>query len=221
VMGNDQCAVYDQGFYNISVLPTPEDLGVGGRDPFDAPLSETCRRINSQSCPTINAADPRALPAVPGPAPTCENTTRAAVAGAFKTPGLRNAELTGPYFHTGGKATLKQVVDFYNRGGDFPHENRNDIDPDIEPLGLSESEKTDLVNFLIALTDERVRFEREPFDHPQLCIPDGHVGDENQVKEFPPGYARDDPRCVAEVGKNGRPAPLGTFLDLDPQSRTK
>ena len=40
--------------------------------------------------------------------------------GAFKAPPLRNVELTGPYFHTGSYLTLRQVVDFYIRGGDFP-----------------------------------------------------------------------------------------------------
>ena len=34
-------------------------------------------------------------------------------------PGLRNVALTAPYFHNGGQMTLRQVVDFYNRGGDF------------------------------------------------------------------------------------------------------
>src|SRR5262249_59286307 len=33
--------------------------------------------------------------------------------GAFKSPGLRNAELTGPYFHTGGAPTLAPVPPFY------------------------------------------------------------------------------------------------------------
>lgn len=40
--------------------------------------------------------------------------------GAFKAPQLRNVELTGPYFHTGSYLTLRQVIDFYMRGGDFP-----------------------------------------------------------------------------------------------------
>ena len=42
---------------------------------------------------------------------------RVAVDGSFKVPTLRNVELTGPYFHNGGYATLEQVVDFYSRGG--------------------------------------------------------------------------------------------------------
>jgi hypothetical protein len=40
--------------------------------------------------------------------------------GAFKSPGLRNVELTGPYFHTGSAATLEQVMEFYARNGDVP-----------------------------------------------------------------------------------------------------
>ncbi|MFX8565907.1 hypothetical protein ABTL91_20450, partial [Acinetobacter baumannii] len=43
---------------------------------------------------------------------------RDAVDGAFKTPSLRNAALTPPYFHNGGTSTLKDVIRFYNRGGD-------------------------------------------------------------------------------------------------------
>ncbi len=39
------------------------------------------------------------------------------VRGAVKTPGLRNVELTGPYFLNGGQATLDQLVDFYSRAG--------------------------------------------------------------------------------------------------------
>ena len=54
---------------------------------------------------------------------------RVAVDGAFKTPGLRNSELTGPYFHNGGMATLRQVVQFYNRGGNFCSFNLRDLDP--------------------------------------------------------------------------------------------
>src|SRR5437016_4072138 len=83
--------------------------------------------------------------------------------GAFKTPGLRNVELTGPYMHNGGMATLEQVVEFYNRGGNFENP---ELDPDIEPLGLTGQEKSDLVAFMKSLTDLRVRFQRAPFDHP-------------------------------------------------------
>jgi hypothetical protein len=54
--------------------------------------------------------------------------------GAFKAPALRNVELTGPYFHTGSYLTLRQVVDFYFRGGDFPVANASNRDPHIVEL---------------------------------------------------------------------------------------
>lgn len=70
----------------------------------------------------------------------------------FKTPILRNVALTGPYMHNGSLATLGEVVDFYNQGG-FSQEG---ADPRIQPLGLSEEEKSDLVGFLECLTGDNV-----------------------------------------------------------------
>ena len=56
--------------------------------------------------------------------------------GAFKAPALRNVELTGPYFHTGSYLTLRQVVDFYMRGGDFPNANASARDPHITDVNM-------------------------------------------------------------------------------------
>ncbi|MBX3024547.1 c-type cytochrome [bacterium] len=68
--------------------------------------------------------------------------------GAFKTPTLRNIELTAPYMHDGSEGTLVEVVEFYDRGG-----NRNPwLSKDMQPLGLSAQEKRDLVAFMEALT---------------------------------------------------------------------
>src|SRR5437763_13251789 len=67
--------------------------------------------------------------------------------GFFKAPQLRNVALTAPYFHNGSQLTLEQVVEFYNRGGDFNTvEEVKYMDPDIELLGLTLQEKTDLVD---------------------------------------------------------------------------
>jgi len=99
--------------------------------------------------------------------------------GAFKIPSLRNIELTGPYMHNGSMATLEEVVEFYNRGGNFTSQGK-----DAQFLfsnGMSAQTKADLVAFLKTLTDERVRWEKAPFDHPALPLPIGHVGDENAV----------------------------------------
>lgn len=87
--------------------------------------------------------------------------------GAFKTPGLRNVKLTPPYFHNGGFSSIEEVVDFYDRGGDFPTFA-------IRPLGLTQVEKEALVDFLAnGLTDCRVEKLRAPFDHPSLDVPNG------------------------------------------------
>lgn len=81
--------------------------------------------------------------------------------GRFKTPGLRNVELMAPYFHDGSAATLEEVVDFYDRGGDF-HVNQS---PLIIPLNLPQNEKNALVAFLKRpLNDPRVLAETAPFD---------------------------------------------------------
>ncbi len=107
--------------------------------------------------------------------------------GSFKAPQLRNVELTGPYFHNGGLATLRQVVDFYVRGGDFPmtnaaHRDFNLVNMNIEvQSNLTEAEKVALVDFLLELTDERVRFQRAPFDHPEVIIPVDGTAPDNTV----------------------------------------
>ena len=125
--------------------------------------------------------------------------------GNFKVPHLRNVELSGPYFHNGDKLTLRQVVDFYNRGGDFPS---NQINSQIRPLGLSEQQKNDLVAFLLALTDARVKNESVPFDHPSLRINNGHNAD-----------GTDNVVMLPAVGSGGRTVaslpPLQPFLNVN------
>ena len=73
--------------------------------------------------------------------------------GEFKTPTLRNVSLTAPYFHTGEFPTLESVIEFNNvggTGGNFVGQRERTL----EPLGLSEQEKADLVEFLETLTGE-------------------------------------------------------------------
>lgn len=90
---------------------------------------------------------------------------------AFKTPTLRNVKLTAPYFHHGSNPTLEDVIEFYNRGGDFANE---EMSADIKPLNLTALDKLALADFLRnALTDCRVEKQRAPFDHPALPVPNG------------------------------------------------
>jgi cytochrome c peroxidase len=70
--------------------------------------------------------------------------------GAFKTPTLRDVAETAPYMHDGSLKTLREVVDFYDKGGKL---NKN-LDPDIKTLKLTGDEKNDLVEFLRALSGQ-------------------------------------------------------------------
>jgi cytochrome c peroxidase len=224
IMGDGNVALYDAGFYNTGVRPTAEDRGVGGTDPFGNPLSfarEAKLRAAGQPVFDPFQFDPCTFavnPCVPVTA-----TERDAVDGAFKTPSLRNVELTGPYFHNGGTATLEGVVDFYNRGGDRRGPDGNDttglapnlsnLDADIESLGLTTQEKADLVAFLKRpLTDDRVRWEKAPFDHPELSVANGHLGNESGVLDLTlDGRADDSPLLIGAVGAGGRLFLLGSL----------
>jgi cytochrome c peroxidase len=68
--------------------------------------------------------------------------------GRFKTPTLRDIAKTGPYMHDGSIATLREVVEFYSRGGVHnPY-----LDSVMRPLNLTSQEVTYLVDFLRALS---------------------------------------------------------------------
>ena len=207
--GGEPTSMYDSGFYNLGVRPSNEDVGVGGEDHFGYPLSLTRQYLphvrTGQGMVDEFTVDPCGFAIQP-----CEPIERPelvgmAVKGAFKTPSLRNVELTGPYMHNGGMATLRQVVEFYNRGGDFPN---NEQSPEIKPLWLNDVQVRSLVAFLNSLTDERVRCEQAPFDHPALTIPDGYRQEAN-------GTYREIRRELPAVGRSGRPkaACLKSFED--------
>lgn len=74
--------------------------------------------------------------------------------GAFKTPTLREIDLTAPYMHDGSLKTLKDVVNHYNNGGVTKTGYRvNDfLDGGIRPLNLNAAQVDDLVAFMKALT---------------------------------------------------------------------
>jgi cytochrome c peroxidase len=278
VMGDGGIALYDSGFYNIGVRPSKEDLGIGASDPYGFPLSFTRNaKLKANGLFTENA---NVSSLSPDPFQTNSflfaasidpvvSDERDAIDGAFKVPALRNVELTGPYFHNGGQATLEQVVQFYNRGGDrkdlfqkdpvcggallidgmvAPDSDTGLIDssgflhggsghasniaadmagtkellnticgqPPQETLALSSSDVEDLAAFLKTLTDERVRWEKAPFDHPSLTLPNGHVGDENKVKfSKATNQAQQQTYVLPAVGAAGREAkglsPLQSF----------
>ncbi len=165
----------DNGYYNIGVRPIAEDLGRGGTV-LGKPLS-----VSRQALLGLSFA-----PRLPAAAP---QNPRVMADGAFKVPGLRNVELTGPYFHNGCQATLRDVLMFYHRHGDFGDSNIASLDSPLALIKLdarldaagSDLDTDQLIKFLVTLTDDRVRNETAPFDHPQLFIPNGHPGDKNGI----------------------------------------
>jgi len=84
--------------------------------------------------------------------------------GKFRTPSLRYTMYTTPYMHNGSFYTLEEVIDFYDRGGideegrttDFP-QNKT---PLIKPLGLSDTEKEELLAFLEAFSGDEIAVEK-------------------------------------------------------------
>ncbi len=219
-------ALYDVGFYNIGVTPSVNDHGIGA-NLGGFPLSFS-RQVATGAIIDNIAFDP-ALFQVPGPIVLGE---RVDVDGAFKAPSVRNAELTGPYFHNGSYASLEQLVDFYNRGGnrrDVPCTGLGSVNgigdttgfgdtctntpPDMALLGLTAVDKAALIAFIKSLTDPRVRINAAPFDRPQLTIPNGHPGDQVSTVADTTGKAVDDVIILPATGAAGG-ADIGTFLGL-------
>ena len=231
LMSDGTGALYDSGSYNIGVRPATEDIGVGGTDGFGNPLSFSRQLKNYVSYnPSLTSMlnvglDLFSVATCGFEVDQCsivQANDRDAVDGSFKVPTLRNVELTGPYFHNGGQATLEQVVDFYNRGGDGAGTdtlnttgfaaNATNRAPAILPLNLSADDKASLVAFLKTLTDDRVRYERAPFDHPSLTVPNGHTFNETSVvRNGTTPYALDTLLAIPAVGAAGRTAPITAF----------
>jgi cytochrome c peroxidase len=74
---------------------------------------------------------------------------------AFKTPGLRNVARTAPYMHDGAFATLEEVIEFYDRGGDDTH-NKSTL---IYKLNLTAGDKSDLLAFLKSLNGSLLQIQ--------------------------------------------------------------
>jgi cytochrome c peroxidase len=191
--------VIDKGFNNIGVRPTDDDPGAGASDAF-GPLSHARRLFPGAPPATFDGA------AV---------TKGFGVDGAFKIPSLRNVALTAPYFHNGDARTLREVVEFYSRGGNVAPIHALDGTL-IEPVGvpgLDDDEITAVVAFLESLTDERVVLGQAPFDHPQLFVPNGQLGNEHVVVDLDrDGLAADKLIEIPAVGADGG-RPLPGFLE--------
>ena len=173
--------------------------------------NQNCLNPTRSYIPTIAAAN-AALVSAPAKLAVAKKAV-------FKIPGLRNVELTGPYMHNGSMATLEEVIEFYARHGNVDNPDKQSFVNAIN-LAPSPTHRANLVAFLKTFTDDRVRYERAPFDHPEIFIPNGHTGDHQSVaagNPVHPSLAADDTLTIPAVGANGRPDPIRPFEDyLDP-----
>lgn len=179
--------------------------------------------IRPQPEPTTQCFNPTGawLPTVTAAARELDNpSTRkmlALVDGAFKVPGLRNIELTGPYMHNGSMSSLDQVIEFYARGGNYEVAAKpfGLIFPQVD-LQRDPQAREDLIAFLRTLTDERVRYRRAPFDHPEIAVPSGHVGDHLRMpagNTLGAGLGVDSFEVLPAVGADGATQPLKSFVE--------
>ena len=151
---------FDSALAGQNVLTPPENAG---RQLFG---TLPCARCHAGALTSDNAFH------YIGESPAAEDSGRIAVTGrpadlgAFRTPSLRNVALRKSYMHDGRFRSLEEVVDFYDRGGDFNAPNRS---PLITPLNLTPLQKSQLLAFLRRpLTDPRVAASQPPFDRPSL-----------------------------------------------------
>jgi cytochrome c peroxidase len=245
-------AVHDRGFFNIGVRPTAFDPGIGGADPYGSPLSLARMFISEQAgetvtdpsgvltstgtlttrCNTNTLIEGGGTPIFPGcpsasPQLLDKSQERDLVDGGFKTPTIRNIALTPPYFHNGGYSNLRQVVEFYARGGSRRDKNLivnsytgdtsgtgtlgkdpipvtgpdfgTNVDFFIRDIKSTDQQIDAIVAFMKTLTDENVRCDAGVFDHPELFVFNGHNAlDDNHDKR-----ADDIVAKVSAVGVGG------------------
>ena len=79
---------------------------------------------------------------------------------------------------------------------------------------LTDSDKKKLVSLLKAgLTDNRVKYHRAPFDHPELKVPNGHRSEDGEVTDDGTGKATDSLLTIPAAGRLGYSKPLSKFLN--------
>ena len=150
------CHVFNQNFAAFATSPFFTDgnyrnTGVAANfGGFNALARQAMAATRDQSGKAIAAMANHERAAELGRFVTTGNTLDI---GAFRTPSLRNVDLTAPYFHDGSAATLADVVRFYVKGG---NENPN-RDWQLEPVALTELEQRELIEFLKALTSDDAR----------------------------------------------------------------
>ena len=75
--------------------------------------------------------------------------------GKFKTPSLRDVMKTGPWMHDGMQKDMPSILDIFNKA-----EKVTNMDKLVKPLGLTSTEKTDLLAFLDAISSPPLKFQK-------------------------------------------------------------
>ena len=78
--------------------------------------------------------------------------------GKFRTPSLRYTKYTAPYMHNGAFYELREVIEFYNKGGGV-NEFAQSKSKLIKPLGLTDKEMDTLEAFLEAFSGKEIKFK--------------------------------------------------------------
>jgi cytochrome c peroxidase len=139
----DATLFIDNDFHNI---------GIGIIRHHVAPLAQQAERELAQG--HLAAIDTAAITSEMSVLGRFLVTRKQSDIASFKTPGLRNVLVTGPYFHDGSMQTLWDVMDHYNKGDGITDPW---LDKDMQPLALSESEIDDVVAFLASLTSPQYK----------------------------------------------------------------
>ena len=135
----------DNHFHNIGVPQTGPNIPATDEGRFGA--------INGLRSNMFNGGSQFSDDPAAGQAKLNPLTQNQSDRGAFRTASLRNIAQTAPYLHTGGLATLADVIDFYDQGGAA---GGFEGTKEIGPLGLTAQEKSDLVAFLETLTGDPI-----------------------------------------------------------------
>ena len=139
----------DQQFHNTSVPPNPTFA--------EDPMAQITFRVMmrsfgiSENIYNMFDRDPGRFLATKDPANL----------GQLRTAPLRYLKYTAPYMHNGVFYTLEEVVDFYDQGG--TPDRYGTKSPLIQPLGLTDTEKADLVAFLESMSGTEITT-----DYPEL-----------------------------------------------------
>jgi cytochrome c peroxidase len=139
----DTALFMDNDFHNI---------GVGILRHHVAPLAQRAERELAQG--NLPAVDTAAITSEMSVLGRFLVTKEQSDIASFKTPGLRNVLVTGPYFHDGSMETLWDVMDHYNKGDGISNPW---LDKDMQPLALTEPEIDDVVAFLASLTSPQYK----------------------------------------------------------------